>query len=277
MTPFVVALVLAAAFVHAAWNAILKGGSDRFWSITMMSVIGAVAALPFGLALAPPLAASWPYLASSAGLQVFYCLFLVRAYRDGPLTHVYPIARGTAPLLVTIGAAVVAHERLGIHALAGVALVSAGILLLALGKERPDGRSTMAALVAGMFIASYMVVDGVGVRVSGQPEGYAAWQAVAQGFGMPLVYWLVRRRPPGLPRGASGLKVVLAAIIGTLGYCVIVWAMGRAPMGQVSALRETSILFAAVIGAVFLREPVTVRRAAAALVIVAGAVLLVAA
>src|SRR5205085_1083738 len=119
MTPLVVLLVLAAALVHAIWNAILKSGDDRFWAITVMAVVGALAALPFCLVFPAPDAASWPYLASSAGLQVVYCLFLVRAYRDGALTHVYPIARGTAPLLVTLGAALIARERLELPALAG--------------------------------------------------------------------------------------------------------------------------------------------------------------
>jgi drug/metabolite transporter (DMT)-like permease len=277
MTTLVVALVLLAALMHATWNALLKGGSsDRLWAITVMAVVGALGALPFALALAKPDPASWLYLGTSAALQVGYCLFLVRAYRDGAFTHVYPIARGSAPLLVTVGAAIFAGETLDALALTGVVLVSGGILLLAVGKERADAKSSVAALIAGGFIASYMLIDGVGVRLSGHAVGYAAWQAAAQGLGMPLVYWFVRRRPPAIPRGRPGLQVIIAALIGAFGYCVVVWAMSLAPMGQVSALRETSILFAAVIGAVFLREAVTPRRVVAAVVIVVGAVVLAA-
>ena len=274
MTPFVAGLLLVAAVLHATWNAILRSGSDRLWSITIMSAVGALFALPFALALPKPDAASWPYLALSAALQVGYCLFLVRAYRDGHLAHVYPIARGTAPLLVTLGAAIFAGERVGGWGLIGVVLVSGGIMILGLGKDRPDVRSTVAALAAGAFIASYMVTDGVGVRASAHATGYAAWQAVAQGAAMPLMYRAIRHRPPTLPKGWSGAQVVAAAIMGAFGYCVVIWAMSRNAMGQVSALRETSILFAALIGAVFLREPITPRRMLGGAVIASGAVCL---
>ena len=274
MSPLVVGLLIMAAVLHATWNAILRSGADRLWSITVISAVGALVALPFALALPKPGLASWPYLALSDALQVGYCLFLVRAYRDGHLAHVYPVARGTAPLLVTLGAAIFAGERLALPGLAGVALVSGGIMILGLGKDRPDVRSTGAALAAGAFIACYMVCDGVGVRASQHATGYAAWQAVGQGAAMLPVYWAIRRRPPSLPRGAPGARVVLAAVIGVFSYCVVVWAMSRSPMGQVSALRETSILFAALIGAVFLHERITLRRLLGAVVIASGAICL---
>ena len=274
MSPLVVGLLITAAVLHATWNAILRSGADRLWSITVITTVGALVALPFALVLPKPDAASWPYLALSAVLQGGYCLFLVRAYRDGHLAHVYPIARGTAPLLVTLGAAIVAGERLSLPGLAGVALVSGGIMILGFGKDRPDLRSTGAALATGAFIASYMVSDGIGVRVSAHATGYAAWQAVTQGVAMPVVYWAIRRRPPDLPKGAPGVRVVVAAVIGVFSYCVVVWAMSRSPMGQVSALRETSILFAALIGAVFLHEPITPRRLLGAAVIASGAICL---
>jgi len=274
MSPLVVGLLITAAVLHATWNAILRSGSDRLWSITVITTVGALVALPFALVLPKPDAASWSYLALSAILQVGYCLFLVRAYRDGHLAHVYPIARGTAPLLVTLGAAIVAGERLSAPGMAGVALVSGGIMILGFGKDRPDARSTGAALAAGAFIASYMVSDGIGVRVSQHATGYAAWQAVTQGVAMPLVYWVLRRRPPSMPRGAPGARVAVAAVIGVFSYCVVVWAMSRSPMGQVSALRETSILFAALIGAVFLHEPITPRRLLGGAVIASGAICL---
>ncbi len=270
MSPTVVGLLLAAALLHAAWNAILRSGEDRLWSISVICAVGAVAALPFALLLAPPARESWPYLALSALLQIGYCLFLVRAYRDGHLAHVYPIARGTAPLLVTIGAAIFARELVSGQAMVGVGLVSCGIMILALGTSRPDPRSTAAALAAGMFIASYMVVDGLGVRVAHHATGYAAWQAVLTGLLMPLVYLAIRRRLPAVPRGKPGLLVVAAALFGVLGYCVAIWAMSRAPMGQVSALRETSILFAALIGAVALRERITPRKIAGAIAVTTG-------
>jgi drug/metabolite transporter (DMT)-like permease len=274
MSPLVVGLLITAAALHATWNAILRSGADRLWSITIISAVAGLVALPIGLALPTPAPASWPYLALSAVLQIGYCLSLVRAYRDGHLAHVYPIARGTAPLLVTIGAAAFAGERLGLASMAGVLLVSVGIMILGLGRDRPDPRSTAAALVTGAFIASYMVTDGVGARLSQHAISYAAWQAVSQGSLMVLVYWLIRHTPPRAPRGRPGAQVLLAAIFGLVGYSVVIWAMSLSPMGQVSALRETRILFAAVIGAIFLGEPLNPRRILGGIVITSGAICL---
>jgi len=275
MAPLVVALVLCAAFANASWNALLRGGADRFWSMTVMCAVSAATALPFLLLLPAPAQACWGLIALSATLQVGYCVFLVRAYEHGGLAQVYPIARGTAPLLVTVGAAVVAGERLPPAALAGVALVSLGIMALAFGRARMAARPTLLAAATGGFIAAYTVTDGVGARLSQHPTSYAAWLFVAQGFGMIAVYLATRRRL-ALPRNRELVRALVGGVLGVASYGVAIWALTVAPMGQVSALRETSILFAAVLGALFLKEKVTVERAGAAAMIVAGAVVLAA-
>lgn len=274
MSPVVIGLLLASAFVHAVWNAIVRSGEDRFWSLAIICLVGAMAALPFAIILGLPAAASWPYLILSSVLQIGYCLFLVRAYRDGDLSSVYPIARGSAPLLVTLGAAVVAGELPNTAGLTGICLVSSGILLLTLGSSRPDAKSTVAAFATGVFIASYMVVDGLGVRLSQSATSYAAWQAVAAGFLIPASYGVIRRRAPGLPRGKEGALVVGAGVLGTLGYCIAVWAMSRSTMGGVSAIRETSIVFAALIGTFVLNEKMTPQKFLGVLVVAAGVVCL---
>jgi drug/metabolite transporter (DMT)-like permease len=269
-----VALLLLAAFLHASWNAILRGGSDRLWSITMMGVIGGGAAVVAAVWAPPPQLASWPYIALSAVLQAAYSLFLVRAYRDGHLAHVYPIARGSAPLLITVSAWLIAGERLPPASLIGIGLVSGGVLLLAMGRDRPDARSAAAALATGAFIASYMVTDGIGVRRSGAPISYALWQAAAQGLAILATYLALRRSWPAGLRGRSGAATFVAAILGALGYGIALWAMSTSAMAQVSALRETSILFAAILGALLLREPISLRRIAGGATIAAGAICL---
>ena len=100
MQPLIVSLLIAAAFLHACWNAVLRVGADRLWSITVMSLLSALVALPFVFALPPPDRASWGCIALSATLQIVYCFALVRAYRDAGLAQAYPVARGMAPLLV---------------------------------------------------------------------------------------------------------------------------------------------------------------------------------
>jgi drug/metabolite transporter (DMT)-like permease len=277
MTPLVVGLILSAALLHASWNAILRGGADRLWSITVMCATSAVVALPFLFFLVLPARASWPCIGFSAALQVSYCLFLVRAYREGGLAQVYPIARGTSPLLVTLGAAVVAGERLTPAALGGVALVSLGIMALAFEKARPSARSTLSALATGVFVAAYTLTYGVGARLSGNAQSYTAWLFLVQGVAMPLVYLALRGRLTLPLKEAETWKALAGGVFGLLSYGVVIWALTLAPMGRVSALRETSILFAAVIGAVFLKEKLTPARLTAALMIAGGAITLSAA
>lgn len=274
MSALVVTLLLLSAIVHAAWNAILKGGDDRLWAISVITLVGAVALFPFALILGPPGRPSVPYLVLSSVLQIGYCLFLIRAYRDADLASVYPIARGSAPLLVTFGAALFAREIPSELALIGIGGVSFGLMLLVLGTGRPDLKSALAALTAGLFIASYMVVDGLGVRVADDALSYAAWQAVCAGILIPLSYVVIRRRLPPPPRGWEGTKIIAAGIFGTVGYCIAVWAMSMSNMGGVSAIRETSILFAALFGVVMLREQITLSKLAGAITVTAGVVCL---
>lgn len=272
MSPSIVALLLLSAIIHAGWNALVKSGQDRLWSISVIALFGGIAALPFAAFLPPPAFASLPYILLSSLLQVGYCLFLVRAYDHGDLAQVYPIARGSAPLLVTVGAAIFAGELPQTIGLVGIALVSLGIFSLAIGKHRTHAKSLVSAIAAGAFIASYMVVDGLGVRASGSATGYASWQAAFAGFLIPLVFLAIRRTAPVIPKGKEGASLIVAGALSALAYCVAVWAMSDAKMGAVSALRETSILFAALFSAVALRERVTLEKLFGAASVMAGVV-----
>ncbi len=274
MTPTVVSLVLGAALLHAAWNAILRSGADRLWSIVVMGIASATVSLPFTWLLASPEQASWPYIGLSAVLQISYCLFLVRAYRDGDLVQIYPIARGSSPLLVTMGARIFAGEHLGPLAMSGVAMVSFGIIAMTFGRDRPNVKSILAALATGLFIASYTVTDGIGSRLSGHPQSYAAWLFLFQGAPMPLVYMAMRGRLAIDPYDRETLKAASSGILSLLGYGIVIWALALSPMGQVSALRETSILFAVLLGRVFLGERLTLNRIVAGVTIAIGAIVL---
>lgn len=272
--PLIAALVLGSALLHATWNVLLRSGADRLWSITVMGLVsGAVMGLA-AFFVPIPNAASWPYAVVSGLLQVGYCVFLVWAYEKGELGQVFPIARGVAPLLVALGAAAFAGERLSPPAWAGLALVSGGIVGLSLGRERLNAHATALALGAGGFIASYMVCDGVGVRLSGHPIGYFAWMSLAQAIPMPFVYRLLRGRWPAIRPDREAAKAVGGGLISIVAYGVVVWAMAGAVMAKVSGLRETSILFAAILAALFLKERFTWRRGACAVLITTGALLL---
>jgi drug/metabolite transporter (DMT)-like permease len=270
MTLSIAAIVLFAALLHASWNALLKGGSDRLWSMTIMGIatsIACAALLPF---LPMPHRASWPYLVGSAVLHIGYNLFLIRAYRSGDFGSAYPIARGSSPLLVTLGAATAAGESPSASGIAGILMVSGGIISLAFRGRRLPEAGIFYALGTGVFIAAYSVTDGIGGRLSGTPAAYTLWLCLLWGLTAAPVYWL-RRRDNHLWRGtrATGLAG-LGGVVSLLAYGIVIFAMTRAPMGSVSALRETSVLFAVLLGRLFFAEPLSVRRIVSALVIVAG-------
>ena len=274
MSPLVVALVLGAALMHATWNAILHADDDRLWSMALMCTISASSALPFALALPRPDPASWPFIAASAVVQIVYCLFLVRAYRSGELSQIYPIARGSAPFLAALGAAVFAHERLGPVALTGVACVSVGVISLARGKNRADPAAVAIAVATGSMIAVYTVIDGIGARLSHDAYAYTAWLFVCQGAPMPLLYMLIRRRAFALPLTRQTLATAFGGLISAMSYGAVILAMTLTRLGAVAALREVAILFAVLIGQVFLNERLHPARLAAGAVIASGAVCL---
>jgi drug/metabolite transporter (DMT)-like permease len=267
-------VVLLAAVLHASWNALLRSGADRLWSMTVMCAAIALVCLALIPVLPMPAEASWGYAVLSAVLHVGYNLFLVRTYRHGELGQTYPISRGSSPLLVSLGAAAFAHELPDIVATAGVLLVSAGIISLAFQGRGISGDSLFYALGTGCFIGAYSVTDGIGVRLSGTPVGYTAWMCALWGA-LALPVYAALRDWRSLVRGPR--ETYLAAgggIVSLIAYGIIIFAMSLGPMGPVSALRETSVVFAAVIGRVFLRERLTVYRIAACIVVALGAVLI---
>src|SRR5215469_14763762 len=271
MTPLVITLVLCAAILHASWNAVLRGRDDKLWSVTVMSFAATVVAIPVVALLPFPTAASWPYLSLSVALQVIYSWFLVLAYRHGDLGQVYPMVRGAVPLLVTLGAAIFAGEHLSTPALAGIVLVSLGIMSLALGKGRAHPKAVAAALANSLIIATYTVTDGIGARLSGNAFSYVTWIFLLYGILMPAAFITTRGRLDVRWNVPETRTALIAGIVQLVTYGTVIWALSMAPIGPVSALRETSIVFAALIGRMFLSEPLTVRRLGACVVIAAGA------
>jgi drug/metabolite transporter (DMT)-like permease len=224
-----------------------------------------------------PALAAWPWLVLSVIIHNLYYFFLLRAYAYGDLSHVYPIARGVAPLLVAILAGRFVGETLVLREAIGLLLVSAGIIGLAFARGMPtsgEWRPLMYALLTGITIAGYSVVDGIGGRASGDAIGYIAWLNLLEGpWVFAIAVW--RRGGATVPylrrfwwRGAIG------GFIATLGYGIAIWALSHASMAHVTALRETSALFGALIGAYILKEAFGIRRVVAAGVMVCGLLLM---
>ena len=270
--------VLAAAALHALWNTQAKSGADRFLATMLVAIACGAIALP-ALPFVPlPAAAAWPWLLASGVIHIGYFLYLARAYQSGDLAQVYPIARGTAPLLVAVFGGGLLAERLGGTAMAGLALLVPGLWLMAVrgGRDlvRLSARPVLAALATAIFTAAYTVVDGIGVRASGHALSYSLWLFAVMGVFMLAVTLYVRGLavvPQLLANWKTGLG---AGIMAVLAYSIALWAMTQAPVTQVAALRETSVLFAALFAAVLLKEALTRWRIAAIGLIVAGIVLL---
>jgi drug/metabolite transporter (DMT)-like permease len=272
MQTAVLALTLSAAALHAIWNALLRSGEDRLWSVTAMSFATTAIAIPAASLLPIPLPSCWPYIGISAVLQVGYSIFLAGAYRHGELSQVYPIIRGTVPLLVTLGGFVFAGQHPSYRALVGIALISAGIASLAFGRAQAGRNPITLALVTALFVASYVTADGIGVRLAGNAQSYAAWIFLIYGALMPLAFFVLRRRLVLPLRAPETLKAMTGGVISLASYGAMTAALALGELGPVSALRETSIVFSVMIGRAVLREALTLRRILASIVVTLGAV-----
>ncbi|MFD7132798.1 EamA family transporter [Streptomyces sp. NPDC059894] len=273
MTPLVTAAVLLAAVTHAAWNAIAHRITDKLTGFALISGGG----LLIGLALMPftvvPAAAAWPYLLCSAAIHIAYYALLMRSFRLGDFGQAYPIARGSAPLVVTVLAAVFAHEVPDGWAAAGIALSCAGltgVALWGLRGRRPDWAAIGAALATGLSIAAYTVVDGLGVRASGSSLGYIAWLMAVQGTVLPAYAVTRRRRETWTVLRPFATLGLLGAALSVAAYALVLWAQTRAELAPIAALRESSIIVGSAIGAVFFKERFGAPRIAAAGLLVLG-------
>jgi drug/metabolite transporter (DMT)-like permease len=274
MSLLIFAVVLAAALLHATWNAIVKAGDDKF--LTTMMVTTAAAAL--SAALLPfvhaPARASWAFALASALFQVTYFLLVARTYEIADMSQAYPLMRGTAPLIVAVVSVLRLGESLSPLAWAGVIGISLGIFSIAFGSSLKDRKGVYLALLNALVIAAYTLIDGIGVRRSGAPAAYTLWVFLLTG--LPLAVWaLTSRRSTFLPYLYRYWGLGVAGGIGTTAsYGLALWAMTLAPVAVVAALRETSILFGTVIAGLVLKEPIGPRRIIAACIIAGGAAIL---
>jgi drug/metabolite transporter (DMT)-like permease len=274
----VLTAVLAAAVLHAAWNAIAKASGDRLGLFGRAAVVSFVlAAILCGLSPLPD-AAAWPWLVGSAVVHTFYNIGLISAYRLGDFNQTYPLARGLGPLVVAVVAALFLEEPLPPLPLIGVAIIAGAIAVLGLtpwqriAHNRP---AVVAAVLTGLTIATYTLLDGVGVRRSGSPIGYLAWLIALHCGTMMFAALAVRRLRPSKPDKAAGWGPgILTGAMSMSAYGLVLWAQAHGALAAVAALRESSVVVAAVLGAMLFREPMGKVRIAASVAVVAGVVLL---
>jgi drug/metabolite transporter (DMT)-like permease len=269
----VAAAVLFAASLHATWNALVKSIHDRLALMAVMGISSIAICVPTALLVAAPSTRAWPEIAGSMLLHTIYNVLLIESYREGDYNQVYPVARGIAPPTVALASAVVVGESLSRVQASGVLAVTAGLLVLAVGGRHESRRALAFAVLTGLVIAAYTVVDGVGVRRSGSVLGYATWLFTGSGALMPLVLVVfnAHARHPSritwdlLPRGA------LADLLSLVAYGLVLWAQTKGALAVVAALRETSVVFAAILGATVFHERLPKRRILGSVIVAAGA------
>ncbi|MCZ4352212.1 DMT family transporter [Roseovarius aestuarii] len=277
MSALVFVAVLGAALLHAAWNALVKGGADKTMSMGAV-VLGHVPVAVLVVLMVPlPAVESLPYLAAGVLLHFGYQLFLLKSYQIGDLTQVYPIARGAAPLIVAVFSVVVLGVHLDPLEMLAVVVIGCGIISLALVRRadgQRNGHAALLALTTGLFIASYSLVDGLGARVAGTSLGFYGWLAIGNGALMSA--YLVVKSPGTLRAVATrGRRVfVLGGGASFVAYAIVTWAFTQAPIALVTALRETSIVFALLIGVFFLKERLDLVKLFSTLTTLLGAALL---
>jgi drug/metabolite transporter (DMT)-like permease len=278
MNSFVFAAVLFAALCHAGWNAAVKRGLDPVVATVLISVgaaVVALVALPFtGLPLSP----SWPWVIASILIHVVYFAALAESYVAGDMGLVYPLARGSAPLMTAAAATMLVDEWLGLVGWIGIAVLATGVLLLSLRGSgdlaRLNRRAIGFALLTAVSIVAYTVVDGIGARRAGNAHAYTAAIFAGIGVGMAL-YLPVRRGPEVLTLLARHWRMGMAGgALQVTSYGIAIWAMTVAPIALVAALREASVLFGSILAVVFLKEPLLPPRVVAALLIVGGLVII---
>jgi drug/metabolite transporter (DMT)-like permease len=270
----VFAVVLAAALLHATWNAIVKSAGDKILTTIMVTAAAAgIAAvlLPF---LSVPARASWPYIAISVLFQITYFLLVARTYQVADMSQAYPLMRGTAPLLVALVTLFKAGDALSLIAWIGIVGICIGIFSMTLGGKLNHRKGIYLALLNALVIAGYTLIDGFGVRQSGAPAAYTLW--IFMLTGLPLTLWGVAgRRVSFAPYVARHWRLGIVGGIGTTAsYGLALWAMTIAPIAVVAALRETSILFGTVIAGLVLKEHIGVRRMISACIIAFSAAVL---
>jgi drug/metabolite transporter (DMT)-like permease len=278
MTAAVTVAVLVAAFCHASWNAMIRLRGDKIISITLLVTGAGILALP-GLFVVPMLpAAAWPFLIASAVIHVGYNTCLALAYHHGELTKVYPLVRGSAPLTTLVVALLFLDEAVDRSEAAGIVVVAAGIMALALDRGWrvliAAPQTLVYAAITSLCITGYTIADGLGARTAGNAHSYVIWLFVLDALPMLAGVLIVKRRAFLDAIGENWIAGLLGGALSLAAYWIVIWAFTVAPIPIVAALRETSILFALLIGMLWLGEKVTPIRAASIALVLCGLALL---
>lgn len=264
-------LILASAMLHAVVNALVKISDDGLLTRGCMNAVAFFAALPFLAAVPPPDASLWIILIAAMLVHGLYPFFLAGAYRHSDLSVAFPIARGITPLSLALLAFLALGSSLSTGKLLGICILSTGIAAFALERFRmrnPGHRKGFAlAVCTGFIIATYTLLDGIGLRTAHDPNTYIVWLFVLDGLFVSSIVTLARRNTVILFLRKNWRKGLLGGVLGVLTYGMALYALRLGPLVETAALREVGVVFAALIGAFLLKEPFGMLRIAATVLV----------
>ncbi len=278
MSLSLILLVLLAAVLHAAWNALVKTGGDRLIVLAIFMAIACVVCTAFLPFVEVPTSRSWVFIILSIIIHTAYYLSLAKAYDHGDLSHVYPVARGLAPVIVLMGGVWFVGEIPQQNQWLGVLVVSGGIMSLAFEKGVPwrsaDNTAFHYALLTGFWIAAYTLVDGMGARAANNPMDYILWLFALEGW--PIFFYTLYLRGNLVFKyfRDNTLVCLFGGISSACAYGIVIFALSLGFMAGVSALRETSVVIATLIGIFVFKEDSAIRRIVAAAVVAGGVILM---
>ena len=276
MTPLPLVLVLAAALMHALWNLLLKGSKNRAHTAWLATAAAAALGLPVILLSSPLPLRSWSLAGVAALIEVAYLILLSAAYARGDFSAVYPLARGSAPALLAVWAALLLGERPTTAGLIGLALLLGGLAIVGWTAANGDRGSRQAAALAlgvALCISCYSIVDAAGVRAAASAAPYTAGRFLLTAVAMtPVMLW----QRAGWPARASipARRIVAIGVLSLTAYTLVLAAYAVAPVSYAGAIRESSVIFAALIGWRWLGEAFGPARIAGSLLIFGGILLI---
>ena len=275
MSSSLILIVLTAAFLHAFWNALVKGSGDKTIVLGLIALGHVVPGVAITVLAPLPGWDALPYIIASTLLHWGYYYFLNLAYQKGDLSLVYPITRGLAPVMVALGAQIWIGESLPVLAWLGILTVSAGGMVLSQGifKTAVPKTSIVAAVIVATLVASYSLVDGIGVRLSDSIMGYIGWLFTAEACVALFIFKTRWARLRLLPVKTCLLGFI-GGILSATAYALVLYVKTEAPLGVVSALRETSVIFAALIGVIWFGEGPKTRRLLAGAIVAFGTIMI---
>jgi len=273
----VVLVILFAAFLHAFWNYLVRGTEDKVLGMAAVVFGHAPLALLGLLWVGLPSMSALPYIIASTLLHVGYQSFLMNSYKFGTLTQIYPIARGSAPLIIALITVVLSADVLKLSQVLGIFIISFGILahgVLQYRNENFNLKGLLLALTTGGFIAAYSVVDGAGTRVIENSVSYYGALTIGNCFLFSIYLKIFHRGVMGKIVKEAKFTFFIGGGTSYLAYVLVLWACLHLPIAVVSSLRETSVLFALLIGVIFLKEKITLQKVFVIFIILFGIMVL---